>query len=205
MKLTELIIKMMKYFIVLFLLTASTCKEKKQPISNDELSSILSNSIFKYHETKDHQYLDSAYVKLIRNKDYKNFELTTTNLQLSISLLLNMKKYDELEKLLVKTKNLDEYSRLNTLNIVKYHKLKKVNKHKANSYIEENIARITDSLNTKPKDSLIFADYFSMRMFLVGKEKAIMEVDSMQTDKVYSEDFYELLKESIKVYPDEHL
>lgn len=205
MKLTELTIKTMKYFIFLFLLTASTCQEKKQPVSNEELSNILSNSIFKYHETKDHQYLDSAYIKLTQNKDYKNSELATANLQLSISLLLNMKKYDELEKMLNKTKNLNEYNRLNTLNIVRYLKLKNVNKQKANSYIEENIARITDSLNTKPKDSLIYADYFSMRMFLVGKEKAIMEIDSMQTDKVYSEDFYELLKESIKVYPDEHL
>lgn len=195
----------MKYFIFLFLLTAFTCQEKRQPISDEELSGLLNNSIIKYHETKDQKILDSAYAKLIQNKSYKNSELVTTNLQLSISLLLNMKKYNELEKLLEETKYLNEYNRLNTLNIVRYLKLKNTNKQKANSYIEENIVRITDSLNMKPKDSLIYADYFSMRMFLVGKEKAIKEIDSMQINKEYSEGFYKLLKESIKVYPDEHL
>ena len=118
---------------------------------------------------------------------------------------MNLKKYDELGKLLTRASNLNEYNRLNTLNIVRYLKLKNTNKQKANSYIEDNIIRITDSLNMKSKDSLIYADYFSMRMFLVGKEKAIMEIDSMQINKEYSDDFYELLKESIKVYPDEHL
>lgn len=195
----------MKYFIILFLLTISACQEKKQLVSNEELSSILSNSIFNYHETKNQQYLDSAYVKLTQNKDYKNYKLGATNLQLSISLLLSMRKYEELEEMLYKANGLNEYNRLNNLNVVKYLKLRNVNKQKANSYIEDNIVRIKYLLNRKSKDSILYADYFSMRMFLVGKEKAIKEIDSMRTNKEYSDFFYDLLKESIEVYPDEHL
>jgi len=195
----------MKYFIFLFLLTASTCQEKKQTMSDEELSSLLNNSIIKYHETKEVKILEDAYEELEKNINYKKTELSASNSQLIIALLMNLKKYDELVKLLTRASNLNEYNRLNTLNIVRYLKLKNTNKQKANSYIEDNIIRITDSLNMKSKDSLIYADYFSMRMFLVGKEKAIMEIDSMQINKEYSDDFYELLKESIKVYPDEHL
>jgi len=205
MKFRELTIKPMKYFIFLFLLTASTCQEKKQTMSDEELSSLLNNSIIKYHETKEVKILEDAYEELEKNINYKKTELSASNSQLIIALLMNLKKYDELVKLLTRASNLNEYNRLNTLNIVRYLKLKNTNKQKANSYIEDNIIRITDSLNMKSKDSLIYADYFSMRMFLVGKEKAIMEIDSMQINKEYSDDFYELLKESIKVYPDEHL
>lgn len=205
MKLTKLTIKTMKYFIFLFLLTASTCQEKRQTMSEQELSSLLNNSIIKYHETKEVKILEDAYEELEKNINYKKAELSASNSQLIIALLMNLKKYDELEKLLTRASNLNEYNRLNTLNIVRYLKLKTSNKQKANSYIEDNIIRIMDSLNMKPKDSLIYADYFSMRMFLVGKEKTIKEIDSMQINKEYSEDFYELLKESIKVYPDEHL
>ena len=84
--------------------------------------------------------------------------------------------------------------------------IKKNDKEKADSYIEKNINRISDSLNKKEKDSLIYADYFSMRMFLVGKKNTLKEIDSMQvSNKKYSDIFYDLLKESIDAYPDDHL
>jgi hypothetical protein len=45
-----------------------------------------------------------------------------------------------------------------------------------------------------------------MRMFLVGKKNTLKEIDSMQvSNKEYSDIFYDLLKESIDAYPDDHL
>ena len=66
---------------------------------------------------------------------------------------------------------------------------------------------IKDTIDKKPNDSLRYADYFSMRMFLVGKKGALKEVDSMKAvNKRYSDVFYdEILKEAIKSYPDEYL
>ncbi len=196
----------MKYFIFIFILTASTCDTKKEIVSDSDLAGILGNSIIKYQETKDQKYLDTAYVKLNLNENYKKSELMSTNLRLTISLLMNLKKYNELEILLEETKYLNNYDRLNTLNIVKFLKFKDTDKQKANSYIKENISMINDSLNKNPKDTLLYADYFSMRMFLVGKDSTIKEIDSMKLANIeYSDTFYELLKESIKIFPDDHL
>ncbi|TYA56801.1 hypothetical protein [Formosa maritima] len=196
----------MKYFTLIFFLTISNCESKKEMITDDELASILNNSIIKYHQTKEDKYLDSAYFKLKQNKSYNDSELTNPNLQLTITLLMNLKEYDELEKLLTNTKYLNEYNRINTLNITKYMKLKDTDKSKADSYIKDNLTIINDSLNKKPKDSLMYADYFSMRMFLVGKENTLNEIDSMESSQhEYSKVFYKILQESIESFPDEML
>ena len=175
-------------------------------MSDEDLNSILKNSIIQYHEFKDEKYLNEAFVKLKLNKNYNKQLISNANSQLVITLLFNMKKYDELINLLENTKNINEYNRLITLNIAKYLKFKNIDKQKANLFIKKNITRINDSLNKEVKDSLIYSDYFSMKMFLNGKEITLKEIDSMQTlNKKYSEMFYEILKESIEVYPYEHL
>lgn len=195
----------MKYFMLIVLFTISTCSNNYK-VTDEELNPILRNNIMKYHQSKDEKYLNEAYAKLKENKNYNKNLTSVENSQLIIALLMNLKKYDELENLLEKTKIINEYNRLNTLNIVKYLKIKNTNKEKADSYIEKNIVRINDSLNKKVKDSLIYADYFSMRMFLVGKKNTLKEIDSMQvSNKEYSDIFYDLLKESIDAYPDDHL
>lgn len=194
----------MKYFILIFFLTISNCESKKKGVSDSELMNILNTNIIKYHETQNKKFLDTAYVKLNQNTNYKKFELTNPNLQLSISLLLNMKKYDELKKLLESTKYLNEYNRITILNTVKYLIFKDTDRRKANSFIKNNIKIINDSLNKKPKDSLLYADYFSMRMYLIGKKNTIKEIDSMQaSSQEYTQSLYRILKESIENYPNE--
>lgn len=197
----------MKNIICLIFLSALSCINTKEKIDNKELLNILNLNTIQYFETNNQEYLQSAYEKLNQNKDYRNKGLTSENSKLVISLLLNLKKYDELEKLLEKDITLNKYNRIITLNTVKYLKYSKENKEKANSYIKENIAMINDSLNKKPQDSLLYGDYFSNRMFLVGKKNVLMEIDSMQkSNKKYSDFFYqEILKESIQNYPDELL
>ncbi|WPO78017.1 hypothetical protein [Flavobacterium sp. KACC 22761] len=184
-----------------------SCTNQKKDISNQDLNVLLNKSIREYFQTKDKRILNSAYEELKYNKDYVEIGLSGNNSLPIISLLLNLKKYDELEQLLSKNNTINEYNRVNTLNIVKFLKINKKNKREANSYIYENIDRIKDSLKKTPRDSLLYADYFSMKMFLKGKKNALKEIDSMKaTNKDYSELFYEgILKESIKNYPDESL
>ncbi|AWI25513.1 hypothetical protein HYN49_06160 [Flavobacterium pallidum] len=120
---------------------------------------------------------------------------------------MNLNKYDELEKLLIEDENINTYYRKNTLNVVRYLKNFNRDKVKSQSYINENINRITDSIRKSPKDSLLYGDYFAMRMFLNGKAKTLVEIDSMQAvNKKYSEIFYEsILKDAVKEYPDDYL
>lgn len=198
-------INIIKYLTIISLFTIFTCSNKFK-VSDEDLNSILKNSIIQYHEFKDQKHLNEAFVKLKLNKNYNKQLVSDTNSQLVITLLFNMKKYDDIINLLENTKNINEYNRLITLNIAKYLKFKNIDKQKANLFIKKNITRINDSLNKEVKDSLIYLDYFSMKMFISGKETAIKEIDSMQiSNETYSNMFYEILKESIEVYPNEHL
>lgn len=197
----------MKTIICVTFLFVLSCVNKGKSITNEELNTLLNKTTTQYFQTKDKKYLDVAYDQLKYNRDFKVKGLSGKNSLPIVSLLLNLKKYDELEILLANNKTINKYNRLNTLNIVRFLKNKHINKVKADSYIYENIQRINDSLNKIPQDSLIYADYFSMRMFLVGKKVALKEVDSMKAvNKRYSDIFYDaILKDAIENYPDENL
>ncbi|RUT70277.1 hypothetical protein D0817_10685 [Flavobacterium cupreum] len=182
-----------------------SCVKTKESINNEDLNLFLSQSISKYYATKDQKHLLLAYNKLQYNKDFVENGLVGKNSLPIISLLLSLKKYDELEKLLVNNITINKYNRLNTLNTVRFLKFKSSDRPKAESYIKQSIEMIKDTVNKVPKDSLLYADYFSMRMFLVGKENTLKEIDSMKAvNKNYSEMFYEsILKDNIENYPGE--
>jgi len=196
-----------RILILSILMMLLSCVKTKESITNENLNLLLSQSISKYHATKDKKYLLSAYNKLNKNKDFVEQGLVGKNSFPIISLLFNLKKYDELEKLLLSNNTINRYNRVNTLNTVRFLKFKNSDKNKADFYIKESITLIEDTINKAPKDSLLYADYFSMRLFLVGKKSVLKEIDSMQkVNKKYSNLFYdEILKEAIKEYPDEYL
>lgn len=197
----------MKILICTSFLFVLSCVNTKKNITNEELNILLSKTNIQYFQTKEKKYLDLAYEQLKYNKDFREEGLLGKNSLPIISLLLNLKKYNELEKLLIKTKSINEYSRLNTLNTVRYLKFKDKDLPKAKLYIAESLKMIKDTIDKKPNDSLRYADYFSMRMFLVGKKGALKEVDSMKAvNKRYSDIFYDaILKDAIESYPDEYL
>lgn len=191
--------------ILIITMMLLSCTKTKESVSNDDLNLLLSQSISKYYATKDQKHLLVAYSKLSNNKDFVENGLAGKNSLPIISLLLSLKKYDELEKLLVNNTTINKYNRLNTLNTVRFLKYKSSDRPKADSYVKQSIAMIKDTINKVPKDSLLYADYFSMRMFLVGKENTLKEIDSMKAvNKNYSEMFYEsILKDNLENYPGE--
>lgn len=197
----------MKTIICVSFLFVLSCVNTKKNITNEELNILLNKMAMQYFQTKDKKHLDVAYEQLKYNKDFVEKGLSGKNSLPIVSLLLNLKKYDELEKLLVKNKSINEYSRINTLNTTRYLKFKDKNFPKAKLYIAESLKMIKDTIDKKPNDSLRYADYFSMRMFLVGKKGALKEVDSMKAvNKRYSDIFYDaILKDAIESYPDEYL
>jgi hypothetical protein len=197
----------MKILICTSFLFVLSCVNTKKNITNEELNILLSKTNIQYFQTKEKKYLDLAYEQLKYNKDFREEGLLGKNSLPIISLLLNLKKYNEFEKLLIKTKSINEYSRLNTLNTVRYLKFKDKDLPKAKLFIAESLKMIKDTIDKKPNDSLRYADYFSMRMFLVGKKGALKEVDSMKAvNKRYSDIFYDaILRDAIESYPDEYL
>lgn len=189
------------------LILFSSCLKTKEYISNENLNVLIYQNLSKYNSTKDKKYLLASYYKLSNNKDFVEQGLVGKNSLPIISLLMNLKKYDELEKLLVLNTTINKYNRINTLNTVRFLKLKNSDKNKANLYIKESIVMIKDTISKAPNDSLLYIDYFSMRIFLVGKKNVLKEIDSMEvTNKKYSNIFYKsILKDNIENYPDEFL
>lgn len=191
-----------KLLLLIISMITISCLNKKIYITNENLNILLSKSISKYYQTKDKKYLLFAYDSLYKNEEFIDQGLVGKNTLPIISLLINLKKYDELEKLLINNTTINNYNRLNTLNTVMYLKLKDIDKERANSYIQKRIITIKEKINKTPTDSLLYVDYFTMKMFLVGKEKVLKDIDSMEiTNKNYSNIFYKnILKESIENY-----
>lgn len=201
----------MKFFsiIIVFILSISCVKKvsENRDISNKELSDILNKSLMEYSQKKDKKILENAYSYLNKNKDFREHGLVSGISNPTIGVLMALNRYDELEELLDKTNIMDYYNKTNILNTVRYLKFKDNNLPKAKLYIAESLKMIKDTIDKKPNDSLRYADYFSMRMFLVGKKGALKEVDSMKAvNKRYSDIFYDaILKDAIESYPDEYL
>lgn len=197
----------MKKSIFLFYIIGllfSSCKNNAQStVSDDEMDRIINTAVYQFFETNDRKYLEEAYDTLQSNQTFRKDGLTKKNSLAIISLLMNLKKFEELEKLLTINRSIDAYNRKTTLNITKFYNSYGKDKERALSYIKENIKLITDSIKQSPKDSLLYGDYFSMRMFIGGKEAALREIDSMQSsNKNHSDVFYKMLKESVEMYPE---
>ena len=193
---------MSKYMFFIFIFFFS-CNRNEQYINNKDINSILNKSFKEFYDKKDKKILEQAYDSLQKNKDFQEKGLIGKNSLPIISLLMLLQKYDELENLLEANKTLNRYNRINTLNMVRSLKYSKKDRSKSDLYIYESINMIRDSLQKAPNDSILYADYFTMRMYLNGKVKALQEIDSMQkVDKRYTELFYnKILKESIEEYP----
>ncbi|MNL74683.1 hypothetical protein D3C87_2003620 [compost metagenome] len=66
---------------------------------------------------------------------------------------------------------------------------------------------IKNKIDQNPKDSLLYVDYFIMKLYKSDRITALKEVDSMKMiNKDFSGLFYKaMLKDAIEDYPDEYL
>lgn len=195
------------YFLLIPLLVMQSCLNTKSNISNEELSSIIEKNTLNYYKTNDKVFLSKSYNALKRNKDFREKGLSVQNYQIIVPIFLQLKKYKELEILLSNNKTLNKYYKTTTLNLIKFLNSSNKNKTKANTFIQENIKIIKDSIKLSEKDSVLYTDYFLMKLYLNGRKKTLQEVDSMQkvNDK-FSNIFYEqMLRSFIKSFPNDEL
>lgn len=187
--------------LIVFSFFITSCNGQ-QDISNQELNNILNHSLTEYYVKKDNKILEKAYQNLQRNKDFREHGLVNGISFSTITVLMNLKKYDELEKLLVDNKILNQYNKQTILNTVRFLKYSPKDKQKGESYMQENLKLAQDTIKKSPKDSLLYGDYFSAQMFLKGKENTLKQIDSTFSQKSR---YRKILKESIEIYPEELL
>lgn len=197
----------MKTLICSIILLVASCNNNKKLDNSGSLNKSY-KYLTEYRLTKKDKFLQKSYLELNKNVDYKENGITRRNYELVVPLLLYLKKYDELENLLLKSTVIDINKRKITLNTIKSLKIYKNDKSLAKNYIDENIKYIKESINQNPKDSLLYIDYFVMRLYKKNDRQTILnEIDSMQQiNKNHSSLFYnQILKDVIEEYPKEYL
>lgn len=195
----------MKYiFYIITIISFLSCKDGDQKEGGSLIK--IKEYLFNYTTSHDTKYLEKSYNELSKNNDFQKKGLTLENKETVISLLMYMKKYDELKVLLEKTTTIDPFKKRVTLNLIKYLMNKKDEKL-SKKYIHENISLIQKKIDSDPGDSLIYIDYFIMKLYLKGREKTLKEVDSMQKyNKKQSDVFYDyILKDLIEEYPEQYM
>lgn len=185
----------MKKIIFCFsIITILSCN-KEQVVKKDVFSSALNV----YYTNNNTHELDSLYLVLKKEINKKGLINQYNKSNVAIAFMI-LKKYDDLALLLKNQEKLsyNDQLTLNLLNFIIDKKAGNLNK----SYINQNIKIIQDTLNKSKNDSLLYIDYFTMRMILNDYEKVEQEIDSMQyTNKNFSDEFYNiLLKENLKEF-----
>jgi len=195
----------MKYIVYLLLAMCIVSCTTKEDLSDADLNTLTGNAVMEYWKTKDTRPLQKVYDTLKYNKEFREQGLTKNNYVTLYPVFFNLKKFDELDKLLGKDIGINEYTKLNARNIVRFYANRNKNSEKAKSALQDNLHRIKDTLGKSPKDSLLYLDYFTNRRMMAGTEQTLKEIDSMEAvNHNYSELFYDaVLRDVIKSYPDD--
>ena len=188
-------------FLVLALCISCGNKTDREALRNAR------NYLTEYYTTPElhnEKTLEKGYAELKKNSDFERNGLTVKNYDVVYPLLTELKKYDELEKLLLKD-NAIPTKLMNSmgLNIVRYKKEYGIDRNKANMYMRNNLTLMEEQMKKFPEDSTQLMGYFTIIGYLYGKEKTLKKIDSMQaSNKKYSNFYYHIIKRGIESYDD---
>lgn len=197
----------MKNIVLIILLFALSCNMNKKanaPQSLKESYKLLNE----YNRTKNKKYLKESYKILVSNPNFKENGITNSNRELVMPLLMYLKRYDELENLVLKDISFEKTKKEMFLNTIKSLKAYKTDTILAKSYINNNLVNINERMKLNPKDSLLYVDFFIMRLYKNNdKITTLKEVDSMQKNNKELTDFFynHILKDVIEEYPEEYM
>jgi len=181
-------------FFVLF-----SCQEKSVPLEKSR------EYFTEYLILHDKSYLDSSYNSLTSRRYLDSNGLNETNKDIVLPLLMYMGKYQELESLLTANQDMKTLDKKLALNLIRSLDLYEKDSSRAKSLIRDNLQLIGQEIEANPNDSLLWASHFTARIYLVGKQKTLEEIDSLKSvENRYSDIFYDyILKDLIEEYPDE--
>lgn len=181
-------------FLVLF-----SCQEKGIPLEQSR------EYFVEYLLAHDKAYLDSSYNSLTSKRYLDKTGLNETNKDIVMPLFIYMKKYDELETLLRSNQDMKTFDKSLALNLTRSLAIYPEDSTEAKRLMHENLQLIEREMETNPDDSLLWGSHFTARMYLVGRQKVLQEIDSLKSvNSRYPDIFYEYtLKEIIREYPDE--
>lgn len=185
----------MRKFLVLVVLSLISCNND---ISNNELDKNLSNSLIEYNATGNKDVLLKSYSDLKNNNDFRKNGLQREFFISATNVLMNLEKFNELEKLIKNNHDIDDYTREKMINELNFYRFKNKDKEKAKLYLKNNVNLIKSKIKSNPKDTLLYFEYFTLQTLLIGRDKTISEIDSlMPKNSSYRERFKGMIDDYI--------
>lgn len=195
---------MKTYIFLTSLLLLFSCNKKAVKMGPDYLN-VAKKHLNDYVINHDKSDLKLSYAALQKDKQFHEKGLNDENRHTVVSIYMYSGKYKELKKLLIDDITVDKFKKEITTNLLEA--LTENNREQSKLYLKKNISLINEKLIQNPQDSLLYIDYFTMKLYLEGRSEVLKEIDSMKhLNKRFSPDYYDLiLSDMIKDYPDEFL
>lgn len=192
-----------KILLVILLLQAS-CGGKSTKANADlnEANKLLSE----YLVTGNKEYLLESYEVVKSHPGFIHQSMDKPQYELVSSILMHLRKYDELKVLVSRNDSLVRNKEV-ALNLIKALQVWPQDSMAAKGYIDENLAMINNQISENPTDSLLYVDYFIMRLYRVGRQEILLDLDSFRVkDTVFSPIFHDhVLRDVIEEYPNDFL
>lgn len=182
-----------KVFIALVLCSIVSCKHS---ISNEDLSKKMVKTMLEYDNSNDKKLLSKLYSDLEKNEDFNHHRLNINILIPTIRVLTELHKYDEAITHISNNPKIDEYAKKKMINSIEYHKYRFTDIEKAKQYLKNNLLFIKDEIKKNPQDTLLYSEYFALKLELIDEENTMKEIDSLfPSNSKYREIFKEMIKD----------
>ena len=188
----------MQKIIAILLLSFSFSCGNKRLVTYTEVRKYYGDYVVNHNKSS----LKKSYKTLLNNED---FGITGKNADLVIPIYNELRKYDELIKLLNVSTTFSDYQKTTLSNTIKARKYKCKDTGMLEAVVSDNLKIIQEEISTNPEDSILYVDFYLSKLFIRDLNSLLEEIDSLKkVDNRFSDNFYEyILKDAVKELDDQ--
>lgn len=187
-------------FVLLFTSCSSLSKKSSESAEVKEKADLLQEAVSLTHKNGDSSKLYSAYQMLVNENGFDECLLKPFYIRNGIAVLTLLEKYEKLDCILRNEKNnIEPTFREDLIDANEYLQYKDSNPTRAIEAMSRIVKRYEKRLLANPNDSLIEQKLLLAKVYVVGKEVLLKQIDSMANlqQAKYSPYYYESLKNTI--------
>lgn len=188
---------LLSLFVLLFTSCSSLSKKSSESAEVKEKADLLQEAVSLTHKKGDSSKLYSAYQMLVNENGFDECLLKPFYIRNGIAVLTLLEKYEKLDCILRNEKNnIEPTLREDLIDANEYLQYKDSNPTRAIEAMNRVVKRYEKKLLADPNDSLIEQKLLLAKVYVVGKEVLLEQVDSMANleQAKYSSNYYETLR-----------